>query len=737
VPDSDEPLSSGPIVNESATTYVWLEKSLGITGNSTDLVTRLWAEARDRMYDGRAKINIGDRPGIIQSMDWGSDYWIARGAAASDINTFFPIWDPPGDLSAWPSFDIAQLANADLAGTVARTAYSPPARSVSPGQLQSHDSADAVLRFYAMQSEIKQHGDAAMIHCEHVRAWLKCAVGSFLTGLLLSPDADEESLKTVTVNRLLEARQIQQETADSMPLRLNELEEDTVEVLYSLRIDGSQLLVPYLADHRIGQPEWWRDMWDWLSADTDLSVTRHAVRMAAQIMRCPPVVQGLLDVAQSDDSGLATLALAVVRRWLLALQAMHWLEKAAEIHWRDVRPQDLACFAFSALKPEWPRRVLAISHRSPDAKATLQTTSLWSAGSCAIDASYVPAWETNTGMVWGLFGSCPAIVRLASPGYADSDWCRRESELCQYLRDHSDFMAERWLIDLPLTDVSALDQAFMTWRGASRGPSAQWRPPASLFPEFPPQCEVWTPTPLPTWETRLLCACAALRAINCHVGDAAVATFFAEHLLRGNIPPPSIPAPTNNPDGWQAYVAIFQELVNACGLDPLELPIQIPHDYPMEARQADARHFNLRMPNLTSGAPALADCLVAVEFLRTEWPGMVDERRGRFLALSLRDINRDQWTNAAQLSLHRGLLSVRTPVPVWIIQSAGQRVETWGLPADHPIFTEYLSDQFAWMLEISLGREEQQARFPDDSGLAFSAALRAVCEAGGPEPAHR
>jgi hypothetical protein len=704
-----------------------------MTGNSTDLVTRLWAEVRNRMHDSRAKMKIGDRSAIIKLTDWGCDYWIAQGAEASDINTFFPIWDPPRQLSAWPSFDIAQLANADLTGTVARTAYSPPARSAIPDRLQSHDSADAVLRFYAMQAEIKQHGDATMVHREHVRAWLKCAVGSFLAGCLLSPDTDEELLKTDAVNRLLMARKIL-ETADRPRLRLNEFEEETVELLYNLRIDGRQLLIPNLADHRIGQSEWWREMWDWLSAATDLSVTRQAVRMAARIMRCPPVVQGLLDAARSDDSGLATLALAVVRRWLLTLQAMHWLEKATESHWRDVRPQDLACFAFSALKPEWPRRVLAISHRSSDAKETLQTTSLWWSGSCAIDASYVPAWETNTGMVWGLFGSCPAIVRLASPGYADSVWCRRESELSQYLRDQSDFMAERWLIDLPLTDASALDQAFMTWQGLSRGRSAQWRPPANISREFPPQCHVWTPTPLPTWETRLLCACAALRAINCHVGDAAVATFFAEHLLHGNVPPPNIPAPTNNPDGWQAYVAIFQELVNACGLDPHELPIQIPHDYPMEARQADAHHFNLRMPNLTSGTPALVDCLVAVEFLRTEWPGMVDERRGRFLAVDLRDINLDQWTNAAQLSLHRGLLSVRTPVPVWIIQSAGQQVETWDLPADPPIFTEYLSSQFTWMVEIFLGREEQQARFPADSGLSFSAALRAVCEAGGPGP---
>jgi hypothetical protein len=111
---------------------------------------------------------------------------------------------------------------------------------------------------------------------------------------------------------------------------------------------------------------------------------------------------------------------------------------------------------------------------------------------------------------------------------------------------------------------------------------------------------------------------------------------------------------------------------------------------------------------------------------------MIEEGRGRFLAINCRDINRDQWMSAEQLSLHRGLLAVRSPVPIWIIQGATQEVDSWGLPGDRPIFTEYLSNQFAWMLESYYDWSETVASLPADSGLQFSTALQTICEAGGP-----
>ena len=48
----------------------------------------------------------------------------------------------------------------------------------------------------------------------------------------------------------------------------------------------------------------------------------------------------------------------------------------------------------------------------------------------------------------------------------------------------------------------------------------------------------------------------------------------------------------------------------------------------------------------------------------------------------------------------------RLPMPVWIIQWAGQDVESWPLIGDAPIFTEHGEAQFGWMLETTLDRQE-------------------------------
>jgi len=724
VTDGEGAAPSGMAISESAATYAWLEKSLSIAGNSSGLFSRLWADIRDRMRRRNAASQD-----FVYATDWVSDYWIASGVKQNILPTFGLGWRPPDGLSAWPSFDIERLMGPELPGSAARTAYSPPPPPAGSNLAGTADSAAAALQFSSIESEIKRHADPIMIYGEHVRAWLQCAVGNYLKGLLFSPDEDDEFLKAATFARLSTSLSIQipPEWAPA-----NEFEEKTLEVLYNLWIEGDgRLIVPDLPNTRVGQGERWRESWDWLSQDAEFSLVRNAVRMAARMMRRNAVVQGLIEAARSADSRLPVIALAVVRRWLLTLRAMHWLEEAADSSWRDIRAQDLSCFAFSALKPEWPRRVLALSHRSVDAKPALQATGLWWSGLCALDASYVPAWETNTGMVWSLFGACPAIVRVASPRYTDSIWCRRESELSQYLHDRSDFMEGRWLIDVPLQDVPALERAFATWRSSSLGIPPPEQLLGALSREFPPMVQVWTPTPLPAWETTMLRAAAALRTINAFTGDAAATNRFAEFLLRGSLPPLNLPAPTNNPDGWRAYVTIFQDLVNACRLDPGELPIRLPDDYTAEASQIDA-DLGARLPEFSSGAHALSDCLVAREFFRTEWQVIATETRGRFLMINCREIERDQWLHAEQLSLHRGLLSFRTPVPVWIIQAARQDVERWGLPGDHPIFTEYLPDQFSWMLEIFLDRAEAQARFPADSGLWFSPALRAICEAGGP-----
>jgi hypothetical protein len=713
MPDGDHSAMPRP-TTESATTYVWLEGSLGLAGSESDLVKSRWRDVRDGMR-GRAEVTQ-----VVSAVDWISDFWLAKGAKRSPLATFAPAWDPPDELSGWPSFGIERLMASGLPGRVAQTAYRPP--EAASGVVGIRDAEEAAQRFIVMESQIARRGDAAMVHGEHVRAWLKCALGDFLAALLLAPGADEELLRSQTVARLSKPLSFELPSAWVMA---NEFEGKTLELLYSLRA-GPQgnLILPDPSDIRVGQAEGWRETWDWLSTEVDLSLLRQAIQLAARIMRCTPVVQGLLDAAGSAEPRQSTIALAVMRRWLLSLRVMHWLEGASSGSWRDIRSQDLACFAFSAVKPEWPRRVLAVSHRSVDVKPALRATGMWWWGLCSLDASYVPGWETNSGMIWSLFGACPAILRFESDRYAESVWCRREAELIDYLRDVEDFMAHRWISDVAPADLSSVDDVVAGWRGLSSESSSPGLEPGGVFREFPPLVEVWTPLAMPVWETRLFRASAALRAMNHFLGgDVALTNTWAELLLGGTLPPPSIPAPTNNPDGWSAYTTIFRELVDACALDPDEFPIRLPDDYSTEERQRDVDLFT-RLPDLSEGVHALNDCLVALEFLRTEWPTMVEAERGRYLAVNCREITRDQWAGAEQLSLHRGLVSVRAPVPIWILQTDGQQVESWGLPGDRPIFTETLPNQFSWMVEISLDRGGQQAQFPADSGLRLSTALQ-------------
>jgi hypothetical protein len=68
-----------------------------------------------------------------------------------------------------------------------------------------------------------------------------------------------------------------------------------------------------------------------------------------------------------------------------------------------------------------------------------------------------------------------------------------------------------------------------------------------------------------------------------------------------------------------------------------------------------------RIPDLASGSVALEDVLVAIEFLRTRWCTLVDQRYGRFLALNLRELSQEVWASHPGLSLQRGIAAIRMP----------------------------------------------------------------------------
>jgi hypothetical protein len=706
-------------VNESAATLKWLMAQLGLDAPGDDGPVRsAWSGVREAM---QARTEGGQR--IVQAVDWISDYWIARGALpVPGMGQLAPVWMPPDGLGEWPGFGVgAAIAPlADRATRSNRGAFAELLSATPAPPAADSSAAEALDAYLTLKAAlVPRVWDRAAVVSEHVRVWLAACVGHLLMAIPLSPPDQllllgKEALRRLSIPAQL-ARQLE---------LLDDLGDRQLEILYNARLlpDGRVSL----GRLRTGQGEEWRDHWLALGFELDAEGAIEALRMASRMMRSPALILGLAAGIAADEADVRIPAVGVVRRWLLTLQAMAWLEQALGRDWVDVRPRDLWCFAVNATKPDWPRRVVAVSHRSRDVKPALRQMEVWRQGRFAIDANYVPSWESNTGMIWGLFAAPPAIVRVHSASYAESEWCRRERELTDYVRDVCDFRTGRWVLDLEEFELRRLDDVARVWRDESAQPS-----PGPL-PEFPPLTEISSPAPMPVWETRLLRASAALRLMSVFVGgeDPELVNTLALHL-QGDGPLPD-PAPTNNPDGWRAYRDVLLEACEACGVPPTELAVRLPSPYDPSQRELD-RELGGRIPDLQTGTPSLRDVLVASEWLRVEYPQLVDRRRGDFLAINCQRCSRGVWETAEELSLHRGLAGMRSrlPVPLWIIQEAGQDVEFWPLVGDVPIFTEHVSAQFAWMLEAAFDRGEAQRRYPTDSGLVLAPAAAARCRGEG------
>jgi len=96
--------------NESAATFKWLVALLGLNGNDeAEPVPCAWSEVRAAM---RCLSTSG--PMILQSVDWVSDFWLARGAVRVPqlhlFPQFAPIWMPPENITHWPTFDAEDVA---------------------------------------------------------------------------------------------------------------------------------------------------------------------------------------------------------------------------------------------------------------------------------------------------------------------------------------------------------------------------------------------------------------------------------------------------------------------------------------------------------------------------------------------------------------------------------------------------------------------------------------------------
>lgn len=502
------------------------------------------------------------------------------------------------------------------------------------------------------------------------------------------------------------------------PLWGAQLSEGAIGILYNCR--QSPLGTLSWPGIRIGQGEEWMKHWQWLSQPVRPAHVVPAIVLAAKLLRCRPLLVALTNALEANDLELEEIAVAVLRRWMLSLKAMAWLEDALQRPWDRVRPQDLACFAFNAIKPDWPRRVLALSHRSMDAKPALFSMNAWRSSLFAIDANYAPSWETNTGMIWGLFAASPVLVKISSPNYELSEWCQREEEMLRYVQHTCDFMDHRFVLDVTVERVASLDRFVEAWRPLS-GFNAR-------TPEFPPLSNVYFPGTQLEWQLRMLRAAAALRVFHAIYGHASAdAADRLAQLLSSSASLPPIPPPTNNADGWAAYRRVFRDLQTECGLDvnavPLWFPANVSPWHPDRVQKfADA------IPNLSQGRPSLVDMLAALEWRETLLPLLEEANLGDMTVIDLRGLSKHAWETDPALSMSRGIAAMRSPPrPVWFLQRAGQSVDDWDLPHDHPIFTEHIEEQFAWMMVEGTLSPGWPDVYAERCGLIMSAPLLAKC----------
>lgn len=691
--------------NESAVSYRWLTRNLGLDGGAPGRCGRSWREVRESMRSTTQT--------IFSTQDWVSDFWLCKTAAADSFGLgVTPAWDPPDEMDEWPALP-AHLLERYTPGTTRPTNHAAFARLLrSAGDAAEGGSDEAVLQFHALDQATTQRGDAAMTQAQQVRAWLTTALGSLLRGVALVPQAAHDELVAAARSRLLVPREL-----GAAPAWGLQFAEGEIGILYNCRVSphGSYLW----GGIRIGQGEEWLQHWLWLSRAIDAEGLAAALRLTARLLRCRPVLDALLSALDEEDPGLRHVALAVLRRWLLSLKAMAWLEDALARPWSDVRPQDLASFAFNAVKPDWPRRCVALSHRSRDAKPALQTMKAWRSSLFAIDANYAPSWETNTGMMWGLFAATPVLARVHSAHYDESEWCRREAEIIGYLEQACDFMSRRLVMDTDVEALAAMDHMVDAWR-----PLAAIREDG--IPEFPPMSQVYVPGPEPEWTLAMLRAAAALRLLQAGYGNAAVVNRLCEFLCSSDGPVP-VPAPTNDPEGWGAYRTIFRDLQRECGLTGGALPLRLPPDTP-PWHPDDVQAFIDMIPDLGEGNSSLHDVLAAMEWRTSLLPMLEEASAGDMTLIDLRGLTREALEADPRLSLVRGIAVLRAPPrPVWLVQLASQRVDDWGLPHDRPVFTQHTERQFSWMLAEAAFSPDWPDAYADRCGLEMSPELLQKC----------
>lgn len=572
--------------------------------------------------------------------------------------------------------------------------------------------------FSELQQKIRAQGDPAMAQLNQTLAWFHTGLGRLFGGIALTPDIDLQTSFSVLTQRWSRVWEEKDVYEDYMSLP--EILQWKLDVFYGAEIGPKRLV---MRPSRQGQSREWQKYWQWLSYSVDPSLALEATRMAAKLMICPPILvffkSKLHDGAQGEVTLDHLLAFSILRRLTLQLQVMSWLERALEHPFKHIRVEDLTSFAYSALRPHWPRRLFAVSHRSRDVKPALLSLNAWGNFRCSVDALFVPHWETNVATVWGLFSAVPGLIRVASEHYQESVWCWREREIFDYLCEHDDFLDGRRVIDMTEAHLPLLDAMI----------------PASSAPvllvkagQFPRQTSVFILYPFDAWESRLLACAAAVRLIFMRTQDLEATALMCRHLAQGQPPPDEISPLTNHVDGWSPIVALFQAFQREWGGTDDVFPIapDLEH-YSREEMERDIASEE-SLNDLSDGLVDQTAALAALEWNRTVVPSLIGNYRyGSFFAVDYRRITEESWRTDEYIVI-RGVSRVRTSVPLWILQSADQRVDEWPGFGTNPIFTQHLAKQWDWMSELP-----QEPEWPEvyrkECGLAFSQKLAAACAA--------
>ncbi len=579
----------------------------------------------------------------------------------------------------------------------------------------------ALEEFYDLRNRIRAHRDPAMTQLNHTLAWLHLALGHLFIGITLTPvDSNFEELLRVCAQRwsqVWKEKDIYEEY-----MSIPEVIQWKLDVFYGAELQKVGLA---MRPSRQGQSEQWREDWDWLSAEADPELALAGVRLAARLMASMPIYLLLQQKFREADNAVTTghlLAAIVFRRWTLQLQAMSWLETALQRSWQHLRAQDFTAFAFSALRPHWPRRLFGLSHRSMDVKEALSVTRAWNNFRYSIDATFIPHWETNVATVWGLFSTTPGLIRIPSEHYEDSVWCRREHELFDYLGDEDDFLDGRYIIDMPQPHLGDLDAI---------APADDGDLGKGIFKpgQFPRLTTVFKLFPFEPWENTLLACVAAVRLIFLRLLDPDLTRGACLRLATGFAPPRTFEPLTNHPDGWASVMRLFADFQQQWGDDADSFPIAVvAENYPPEEIERETQRLS-RIVDLHDGAVDEADVLAAFEWNRTILPALVaDNRYGSFFSIDFRRVTEETWARDEAFMVIRGVNRIRTSVPLWFLQDGGQRVDEWKGMGVNPIFTSYVPGQWDWMKE-ALQEPEWPANFQSDCKLRFSGKLSAGCAA--------